>query len=186
MGKSLPLSNKQSIEICNTIRKKPLARAKIILERVIDYKDAIPFKRFTEMGHRPGKMATGRYPIKACQAILKLLLSAESNAQLKGLNSADLLVSHIAAHKASSQWHYGRFFRRKMKRVNIEVILDESKKKSKQQTKVSSEKASSVKPSQVKEKSLVSPKDTEKSKPESKPELKSESNSKPEKTGDKK
>ncbi len=128
-GRSLPLSEKQSIEICSAVRNKPLSRAKKLLQRVIAMKEAIPFKRFTEVGHRSGAMTAGRYPVNACNEILALLESAEANAQAKGLNVNDLIVRHIAAQKAPLQWHYGRQYRRRMKRIHIEVVLEEQKPK---------------------------------------------------------
>ena len=73
-------------------------------------------------------MAAGRYPIKACQHILALLESAESNAQFKGLSTADLIVTHISAQKGPDTWRYGRHIRRQAKRTHIEIILEERKK----------------------------------------------------------
>jgi len=44
-GKSLPVSFKQSVEICNFIRNKNVNDAKNILAGVINKKRAIPFTR---------------------------------------------------------------------------------------------------------------------------------------------
>ena len=59
---------------------------------------------------------------------IKLIESAEANAQFKGLNTSKLVISHISANKASKAWHYGRKSRRKMKRTNVEVIVEENTK----------------------------------------------------------
>tara|TARA_Y100000310_G_scaffold310852_1_gene356548 strand:+ start:6055 stop:6645 length:591 start_codon:yes stop_codon:yes gene_type:complete len=133
-ARSVGISGKQSIEICNAIRKKPIDKAKAILVRAMTQEQAIPFKRFQNIGHKPGPMGTGKYPMKACTEILKLVEAAEANAQLKGLNTSDLIIKHIATHKGAKQWHYGRFFRRKMKRVNLEIVLEEKKSKPKEKT----------------------------------------------------
>lgn len=82
------------------------------------------------MPHREGNIATGKFPIKASKEILKLIETAESNAQNLGLSS-DLIISHISAHKASMQFHFGRKRRRRMKRTHLNIIIEEIKEKSK-------------------------------------------------------
>lgn len=124
-GKGLPISTKQAIEICNFIRNKELQKAKNMLNDVIAKKIAVPYKRFTSVGHRRGKMAAGRYPIKACTEIVSLLKSAESNAQFIGLNTNNLMIHELIPNKAGKSWHHGRQRRRKMKRTNIDVVLKE-------------------------------------------------------------
>lgn len=127
VGIALPISRKQSIMICKFIRNKNVPLAKKHLAEVILKKRAVPFTRFNDdMGHRPG-MASGRYPIKACQNILALLESAEANAQFKGLNTADLVVTHVSAQKGPDTWRYGRHIRRQAKRTHIEIVLEEKK-----------------------------------------------------------
>ena len=52
------ISAKASVEICNMIRNKPIETAKKILERVIEKKQAVPYKRFNmEIPHRKGNIA---------------------------------------------------------------------------------------------------------------------------------
>lgn len=132
LGRDLSISTKQSIEICNFIKKKKVKEAKKLLGRVMENKLAVPFKRFNKnMGHKPG-IAAGRYPQKTTGQIIKLLDEVEANAQNKGLNADDLYISHICAHKASAPWHYGRQRRRKMKRTHIEIVVEEKEEKKKQ------------------------------------------------------
>ncbi len=129
VGIALPISTKQAIEICSFIRGKKLERAKVMLSNVIDEKIAVPFKRFTDgVGHRKGKIASGRYPKKACSLILNLMNSAQANAQFKGLSSVDLMVRHISAQKSSNTPKYGRR-RAFTKRTSIEIVLSEAEKK---------------------------------------------------------
>ena len=131
LGRSLPISTKASVEICNNIRHKSLARAKQILNEAIALKTPIKYTRFTNgAGHKKG-MGAGKYPQKAAGEILKMLLSVEANAQFKGINTSNLIINHISANNAGNTWRYGRHRRRKMKRTNIEVILEETKKKPK-------------------------------------------------------
>lgn len=127
VGVALPISRKQSIMICQFVRNKNVQLAKKHLAEVIQMKRAVPFTRFNgDVGHKPG-MAAGRYPVKACEHILALLESAESNAQFKGLSTSDLIVSHISAQKGPDTWRYGRHIRRQAKRTHIEVVLEERK-----------------------------------------------------------
>lgn len=131
LGVALPVSRKQSIEICNVLRGKSVVEAKKLLDSVIAQKAAIPFRRFNrDMGHKPG-MAMGRYPVKASSEIKRLLESAESNAQFKGLDTAGLVISHLSVQQAPAVWRHGRQRRRQMKRATIELILKESKKQEK-------------------------------------------------------
>jgi len=133
VGRDLPISTKQAIEICNFARKKNLQTIKEIFRQVIKKRTAIPFRRFTEgAGHKAG-MAAGKYPVKACGHLLKLLESAEINAQQKGLNTSNLLIIHICAQGGPTPWHYGRHRRRRMKRTHVEVVVEERGGKAKEQ-----------------------------------------------------
>ena len=128
-GRDLPISTKHAIEICNFIRGKPLSKAKKILARVLDMKQAIPMNRFNkDRGHKPGNISAGQYPLKASEEILQLLDGVEANAQNKGLDTASLIIKTIIPNKASRPWHYGRQKRRKTKRTHISIIVEEVKK----------------------------------------------------------
>ena len=146
-GMSLPISTKQSIEVCNFLRNKTLEKAKAILERVLEKKEAIPFKRFgSDTGHKRGPIGAGRYPQKTAKEILKVLNSVESNAQLKGLNPDDLKIIQLIANKASTPWRFGRKRRRKAKRTHIEIIVKSKEIKSKVETKKEIKKDKEIKP----------------------------------------
>jgi len=169
LGRGLKISTKQSIEICNFARKKDLQKVKDYLNDVIGKKRAMPFKRFNgDVGHKK-KIGPGRYPVKACSEILKILASAEANAQFKGMNTGNLVIDHISAQRGAGQWRYGRQRRRKSKLSHIEVALAEGKaKKSK-----ASDKAGVSKEPQNKDK-IKKPEVTEdkSSEPQAKPEVK--------------
>jgi len=131
VGKDLPISTKNSIEICSFIRGREMQKAKDMLRKAIEKKQAVPFKRFTNgAGHKKG-MSGGKFPIKACTEILKIIELAESNAGYKGLNKGTLILKHVKADKASSPAHYGRKRGRSMKRTHIEIIVEEMEKKPK-------------------------------------------------------
>jgi large subunit ribosomal protein L22 len=169
-GISLPISTKHSIEICSFIRGKTVERAKTILEGVIKKKEAVPFRRFTEsVGHRRGGMSSGRYPVKASAEILKVVKSAESNAQFRGLSAGDLIVRHISAQRAAGSLHYGRQRGRQQKRTTIEVVVEEKRMKEekgkaeeKPKQEAKKEKKAPVKEGKKKEPEKESPKEPQK------------------------
>ncbi len=141
MVMAAPISTKQAVEVCHSLRGKRLPRAMAILEDVISLKKAIPFYRYIHnVGHRAG-IGTGRFPVKASEHILALLKDVNSNAQEKGFSTADLVVSHISAKKASRPWHPGRHVRRKMKRTHVEVIVEQRAAEGKAKSAASQKKA---------------------------------------------
>ena len=128
VGVALPVSPKQCIEITARIRRKTLAQAKKLLNDVISMEKPLELKRYTGgVGHKRG-MGPGRYPVKACEAVLKIVESCEANAQFKGLNTGNMAIAHANAQFGTRQWHYGRQRRRVMKRTHIEIVLEEKGK----------------------------------------------------------
>ena len=129
LGLALPISFKQSVEICSFIKNKNVNKAKKILQDVTEQRLAIPFKRYDhDLSHKK-KIGPGRYPVNASKEFLKLIENVEANAQFKGLNTSSLLISHISAHKSGKAWHFGRKTRRRMKRTNVEIVVEETLKK---------------------------------------------------------
>ena len=128
-AKNLRISTKHSVEVCNLIRNKNVEKAKRLLSQVIEMESAVPYKKYLrDLPHKKGDMAAGRYPIKTCKEILKIIESAEANAKNKGL-SQNLIISHISAHKAGKQMHYGRKLRTRMKNTHINLIVKEIQNK---------------------------------------------------------
>lgn len=125
-GIAMPVSFKQSVEVCSYIRGKGLRNSINALNRVVEGLSAVPYRRYNRggTGHRPG-MAAGRYPKNTCTEIIKLLEDVQANAQHKGLNANKLVIRSISAQKAAKQFHYGRKRRTKMKRTHIEVVVKE-------------------------------------------------------------
>lgn len=134
VGVALPVSFKQSVEVCRFIKHKNVADAKKMLKEVIEKKRAVPFKRFDfDLSHKK-KIGPGRYPEKTSEEFIRLIEDAEANAQFKGLNTSNLIIIHINAHKAGKAWHYGRQSRRRMKRTNIELVVEEKSQKDEDKT----------------------------------------------------
>lgn len=125
IGMALPISFKQSVEISRYIKNKNVNDVKNILQNVIEKKLAIPFKTFIfDLGHKK-KIGPARYPKNTSKEFVKLIETVEANAQFKGLKTSNLVIVHISAHKAAKTWHYGRHSRRKMKRTNVEIVVED-------------------------------------------------------------
>ena len=136
ISKDLGISTKVSIELANFLRGRNSREAKVILERIIKKKQAVPFKRFTDgVGHRKGaNIAAGRFPHKASEAFLKLIKQCEANAQIKGL-SDELRIVHLVAQKGTNMFRQGRQRRRQYKRTHLEIVLEEVEAEKKQKEK---------------------------------------------------
>jgi large subunit ribosomal protein L22 len=129
VGLDLPISKKHSAEIANAIRHKTVARAKKILDGLVKVETPIQYTRFNkDLGHKKG-IGPGRYPSKAAENILKIVESAEKNANTKGIANPSII--HIAVMQAPAQWHYGRKRRRKMKRAHVEIVVATAEGKTK-------------------------------------------------------
>lgn len=126
-GRSLPISTRFSVEICDSIRNKNLGKAKRILDDVINMKRPLVFKRFhMDLGHKPGFPAA-RYPVKASKVFLNLLDSLESNAESKGLDVNNLVISFAKADKAERRLRPGRKGRVEMKSTHVKLRVEEKK-----------------------------------------------------------
>ena len=104
-GRQLRISPKASVELCRTIKGMKLSDAKKLLERVIEKKQAVPYKRYKkEVPHRrqlnEGWYA-GRFPQKAAGHLLRLLDELEANAEYRSLDTERLKIIHAAAQRAT-------------------------------------------------------------------------------------
>jgi|SRR3989344_1952505 len=126
---AVPISTKVSVEISRHLMGKETEKAKGILKRVLEKKEAIPFKRYKkDISHRRGKIAAGKFPISASKYFLSLIKEVESNAKQQGMVSPFKIV-HLVPNKGSKTWHYGRFRRIAAKRTHLEIKIQEIKKK---------------------------------------------------------
>lgn len=129
-GRDLPISLKDSVNLCRALKGMKLNDAKDFLEDVIKKKRAVPYFRYLDsISHRRG-IGPGRYPVKEAKYILKVLENAEANAENKDLDTDSLYIMHIAAHKGRvfktyTPRAYGRATEIRRDRVHIEVILEE-------------------------------------------------------------
>lgn len=132
-GRELRVSPKHAREVCKTIKGMKLDQAKEYLRQVILKKKPVPFRRYKKnVGHRHGieKASAGRYPVKAAQKILKVLESAEVNAEYKGLDVERLRIIHASAYpgmkiKRYIERAFGRSSPRFETLCHVELVLEE-------------------------------------------------------------
>ena len=106
-GTGLRVHFKHTREIMHTIKGMPLAEAKKFLGDVLVKKQAVPFTMFTggpgrkaQLKQRNTPGSKGRWPIKATKVIQDLLVNAEANAEMKGIDVDDLSIVHTQANRA--------------------------------------------------------------------------------------
>ena len=130
IGKELGVSPKKCREICKELMGMKVDDAKKYLKDVADLKQAVPYTRFKmQLSPKPG-IGPGRYPKKAALAILRVLESAQSNAEYKGLEADNMRVRIAAASRGRIEKAYmpraqGRSTPWNEQTTNIEIILEE-------------------------------------------------------------
>jgi large subunit ribosomal protein L22 len=104
-GRELRISPKASVELCRAIKGMKLPEAKKLLERVIEKKQAVAYKRYKkEVPHRrqlTDPWYAGRFPQKAAGSFLHLLDELEANAEYRNLDTERLKIIHAAAQRAN-------------------------------------------------------------------------------------
>ncbi|MBN1110029.1 MAG: 50S ribosomal protein L22 [Methanomassiliicoccales archaeon] len=131
IAKELPISPKFSREICRMVRGRKVEDAIRMLEEVVELRRPVPIRRYNMgVAHKKG-VGPGRFPKKAASAIIKVLQSAKSNAEYKGLDAENMRVRTISAHLGRTTPGYmprahGRSTAWDQQTVNIEVILEEA------------------------------------------------------------
>jgi large subunit ribosomal protein L22 len=132
-GRELRVSPKHAREVCKTLKGMKLDQAKEYLQQVVLKKKPVPFRRYKKnVGHRHGieKAYAGRYPVKAAQKILRVLESAEVNAEYKGLDVERLRIIHASAYpgmkiKRYTERAFGRSSPRFETLCHVELVLEE-------------------------------------------------------------
>lgn len=132
-GREIRVSHKHAREVCRTIKGMMLNKAKDYLMDVMEKKKAVPFRRYRKKsGHRHGleKAFAGRYPINAASRILKVLQSAQANAENKSLDVDRLQIIHASAYPAMKVKRYtpraqGRSSPKIDTLTHVEIVLEE-------------------------------------------------------------
>ncbi len=109
-GRALGISAKKSVFLCSRITGMNVEKAESLLEGLSKEKRNI----------------RGKFYTKTAGEILDLLLSAKSNAEFKGLDTARLII-HASAHKGFRFYRpRGWKHRREKKKItNVQIVLVE-------------------------------------------------------------
>ena len=130
-GRDMPCSPKSGRNVARAIKGMPVSRTKAFLEEVKELKTAVPFRvRVRKIHHRKGGMGPGRYPVQTAKCMLKVLESAEANAEYKGLDKDRLVITHSTAYQGTVVQAYtpraqGRATPHYNRKCNFEVIVSQ-------------------------------------------------------------
>ncbi|KAK9826968.1 hypothetical protein WJX74_002088 [Apatococcus lobatus] len=136
-GSDLRVHFKNTRESAFALRNMDLTKAKKYLEDVLAHKRIIPYRRFcggvgrsAQAKNEGQSNGQGRWPAKSCEFLLGLLKNAESNAEVKGLETENLYIEHIQVNKAQKQRRrtyraHGRINPFMSSPCHIQVILGE-------------------------------------------------------------
>ncbi|MBQ5153971.1 50S ribosomal protein L22 [Macrococcus caseolyticus] len=134
-GSHLRVSYKNTQATAQAIAGQKLATALKYLEAVTEKKRAIPFRKHhgdvgrTAQGKEFG-VTQARWPVKSVEFITDLLENARANADAKGLNIENLVISHIQVNQAPARRRrtyraFGRINRFNSQPCHIEIQLSE-------------------------------------------------------------
>ena len=129
-GRDLDCSPKSGRNVARAIKGMPVARAKQFLTEVAELKTPVPFKvRVRKIHHRKGEgFGPGKWPVGVVTRFLKVLESAEANAEYKGLDKERLVITHATAYQGTVNQAFtpraqGRATPHYNRLCNFEVIL---------------------------------------------------------------
>ena len=96
---------KNTYETARNCKGMNINKALAYLERVLEHKDIVPFRRFTG---GPGRKAmsknqghhNGRFPEKSVRHVISLLKNLKSNAETNGLDTEKCQITHVATQRA--------------------------------------------------------------------------------------
>lgn len=131
LGKEMPVSPKFTCEVASMIRGMKVETAQKVLKDVIDQKKAVPLRRYNKrVSHKTG-VGPGRYPKKVAKQVLGTLNSAISNAEYKGLDISNMVISTISTSRGHTiHGHmpraHGRATKWDQETVNLELIIKEA------------------------------------------------------------
>jgi len=136
-GSDLRVHFKNTRETAMSIRGMGLQQAKDYLQAVVERKRCIVFRRFcggvgrTAQAKQEGSTnGQGRWPVKSCEFMLGLLNNAQSNAEVKNLDTENLFITHIQVNRAQYQRRrtyraHGRINPYMSSPCHVELVLSE-------------------------------------------------------------
>ena len=124
-GNDLPISTKESMDVCSMIRGRSTETAIKMLEEVIAFKRVVKMNK-REVPHQKGKgVMAGRYPINASKEFIRLLKQLNANAIVNGLEIEKCKI-FCKANFASRPYKRGGA---KFKRTYVVLKLEKARNK---------------------------------------------------------
>jgi large subunit ribosomal protein L22 len=130
LGKEISVSPKHCREVLKELKGMKVEQARKYLEGVMDLTNPVPYTRFKKLLNPKPKVGPARYPRKAAKEILKVIDSARSNAEYKGLDAENMRVKVACAHRGAIVKGYmpraqGRSTPWNEQTTTIEIVLEE-------------------------------------------------------------
>ncbi len=129
-GRDLDCSPKSGRNVARALKGMPIGRAKEFLASVARLETPVPFKvRVRKIHHRRGEgFGPGKWPVGTVTRFLKVIESAEANAEYKGLDKERLIITHATAYQGTVTQAFtpramGRATAHYNRKCNFEVIL---------------------------------------------------------------
>ena len=129
-GRDLDCSPKSGRNVARQIKGMKVEAAKAFLQDVADLKTPVKFTvRMRKIHHRKGQgFGPGKYPVGTVTRMLKVLESAQANAEYKGLDKENLVITHATAYQGTVTQAFtpraqGRATAHYNRKCNFEVIL---------------------------------------------------------------
>ena len=116
----MSISLKQTHEIMEAIKRKNINKAITYLEKVLDKKDFIPFKKYPSKGHKHGVPAG--FPQKSTKQVIEILNELKANAKNIGAEADNLTVSGYDLGKGRFPRYRGGGIVHKGKRTNLRIF----------------------------------------------------------------
>ena len=131
-GRDLDCSPKSGRNVARALKGMPIGRAKEFLQSVARLETPVPFKvRVRKIHHRRGEgFGPGKWPVGVVTRFLKVIESAEANAEYKGLDKERLVITHASAYQgtviqAFTPRAQGRATPHYNRKCNFEVIVSQ-------------------------------------------------------------
>ena len=129
-GYELHCSLKDSKNLTYAIRGMKTNDTKKYLKEIISFKRPLrSIFHNRKISHQKG-IGPGSYPQKAAKYILRTVENAENNAEYKGFDVENMIISHVSAYggrilRGIIPRAHGRATNKNKKTTNIEIILEE-------------------------------------------------------------
>lgn len=137
IAKNQRASLKFSTEIVREIKGKRVDSVEKFLQRILEKKEWLPLRRYKKKtGHKKGSAKSftkiGGTPVGTVRVFLNLLNTVKANADYKGLDADNLIITHVFASQGFRRYSsqsQGRTAgkRRRRKSVHLEIAVVEAK-----------------------------------------------------------